>query len=145
MLIYSGIDIYNAIYCNRSTCGNLTELTNHDKEFLSHDIREEEDSLRLNELYFECHEEKRSKGALNTNQYPKQWTVALRNSIKYRDKFICQICSIQEDIISHHVHHIDYDKYNCCESNLITLCPSCHMKTNGKRHYWMKYFGRIAN
>lgn len=24
--------------------------------------------------------------------------------------------------------------------NLITLCHSCHMKTNSNREYWLKYF-----
>ena len=36
------------------------------------------------------------------------------------------------------VHHIDYDKKNSNHDNLVSLCHSCHMKTNveKKRNYW---------
>lgn len=43
------------------------------------------------------------------------------------------------------VHHIDYDKYNCNEQNLITLCRSCHPKTNFNRDYWKLFFRRRLN
>ena len=39
------------------------------------------------------------------------------------------------------VHHIDYDKNNLSEDNLITLCEKCHGKTKAlKREYWKKYY-----
>ena len=38
------------------------------------------------------------------------------------------------------VHHIDYNKQNCNENNLITLCLKCHLKTNIDRNFWSKYF-----
>lgn len=38
----------------------------------------------------------------------------------------------------HDVHHIDYDKKNNNPENLITLCHSCHAKTNSNREYWTK-------
>ena len=37
-------------------------------------------------------------------------------------------------------NHIDYDKKNCNSDNLITLCRSCHRKTNFNRENWIKYF-----
>ena len=39
-----------------------------------------------------------------------------------------------------HVHHIDYDKKNNNENNLISLCCSCHAQTNFKREDWQEYF-----
>jgi len=39
-----------------------------------------------------------------------------------------------------HVHHIDYNKQNCKESNLITTCKSCNIKANKNRDYWEKFF-----
>ena len=38
------------------------------------------------------------------------------------------------------IHHIDYDKKNCNENNLITLCLRCHRKTNANRRFWQYYF-----
>ena len=42
-----------------------------------------------------------------------------------------------------HIHHIDYDKKNSVEMNLITLCAKCHSKTNYKRDNWKTYFKPI--
>jgi len=35
---------------------------------------------------------------------------------------------------------IDYDKLNIKPKNLISLCHSCHMKTNYNREYWRQRF-----
>lgn len=40
------------------------------------------------------------------------------------------------------VHHIDYNKNNNNKDNLISLCISCHVKSNWKRKDWMKYCQR---
>lgn len=37
-------------------------------------------------------------------------------------------------------NHIDYNKHNLSPENLVTLCKSCHAKTNFNRNYWIKYF-----
>ena len=65
----------------------------------------------------------------------------IRTKIRKRDNYICQICREY----GKEVHHIDYDKENNDESNLITLCKTCHTKTNFNREYWTNYFkgGRI--
>ena len=38
------------------------------------------------------------------------------------------------------VHHIDYNKQNCKESNLITLCNSGNARVNFNRKYWIGFF-----
>ena len=38
----------------------------------------------------------------------------------------------------------DYDKNNNKPENLISLCCSCHSKTNVKREYWIKYFQSVS-
>ena len=75
--------------------------------------------------------------------YSVEWTLTLRRAIRERDKYTCQICSEQQSEKAHAVHHIDYNKYNCSPDNLITLCQSCHTKTNHKREYWIIYFKNI--
>lgn len=46
--------------------------------------------------------------------------------IKKRDNNICRICNKTREIM--HVHHVDGDADNNSHENLITICPSCHMK-----------------
>ena len=39
-----------------------------------------------------------------------------------------------------HIHHIDYNKENCQESNLITTCNQCNIKANYNRTYWKNFY-----
>jgi len=38
------------------------------------------------------------------------------------------------------IHHIDYNKQNCKENNLITLCGSCNTRANFNRSYWVDFY-----
>jgi hypothetical protein len=78
------------------------------------------------------------KGGISKEIYSVDWTKTLKRSIRERDKYICQICSKYGWC----VHHIDYNKKNCSPENLITLCKSCHNKTNFNRDYWRNKFGK---
>src|SRR3990167_5749310 len=75
--------------------------------------------------------------------YRIEW-LRLRRDIYERDNWICQECSIKchgngtKDKIQ--CHHIDYDVKNNNVENLITLCSSCHAKTNFRRDDWLEYF-----
>lgn len=75
-------------------------------------------------------------GGKSFEPYTVDWTRTLKISIRERDGYICQICGIQQGDKAHHIHHIDYNKTNCNPQNLITLCSSCHAKTNKNRDYW---------
>lgn len=77
------------------------------------------------------------KGGKSFEPYPIYWKETLKQSIRQRDGYICQICGKEPSI---NVHHIDYNKENCNPDNLITLCDVCHVKTNFNRDYWINYF-----
>lgn len=85
------------------------------------------------------------KGGKSFEPYPIIWTSALRRVVRERDNHICQICKESEEARVLDVHHIDYDKNNCSLKNLIALCRNCHVKTNFKRKYWIKYFSELKN
>lgn len=76
------------------------------------------------------------------SKYGVEWTDILKESIRKRDNFTCQICGMVEEehlIVmgeSLNVHHIDYNKKNCILINLISLCRQCHTRTNFNRDYW---------
>lgn len=74
--------------------------------------------------------------------YSQDWTDDLRDAVRKRDKYRCRLCNRSQDEFKTKldVHHIDYDKENCDPNNLITLCKSCHIKTNRNREKWEIYF-----
>ena len=75
--------------------------------------------------------------------YPPEFSKRLRLKIKDRDKHKCSLCENSLDIL--HVHHIDYNKCNNNFSNLITLCPTCHIRTNFNRMHWENRLKRLIN
>jgi predicted RNA-binding Zn-ribbon protein involved in translation (DUF1610 family) len=69
---------------------------------------------------------------------PQEWNEELRNTIRARDGFICQICGQPYTKRRMPVHHINYDKHNLSHDNLIALCTPCHGKTSHRRGYWQE-------
>ena len=86
------------------------------------------------------------KGGISFEPYPLGWTKTFKEQIRFRDRYTCQICGCSEVENSKRlcVHHIDYNKSNLSVDNLISLCRSCHIKTNYKREYWQEYFTKEA-
>ena len=74
--------------------------------------------------------------------YASDWSDDLRSAIRKRDNYTCQLCTLtqEEQGRTLDVHHIDYDKENCDPNNLISLCDSCHSKTNCNRDKWISFF-----
>lgn len=72
--------------------------------------------------------------------YPPEFNKVLKQFILERDKHTCQNPNCEYKTISLDIHHIDYDKQNNNPKNLITLCDSCHAKTNFNRQYWIYYY-----
>ena len=72
-----------------------------------------------------------------------EWRL-VRNTVYNRDKYICQeckkLCSVNYGADKICCHHINYNINDCAMSNLITLCTSCHMKTNYQRDDWIEHF-----
>ena len=79
-------------------------------------------------------------GGISKSSYDPLLTKYKRYKICKRDDFKCQNdigCKKSKKLT---VHHIDYDKQNSNENNLITLCHSCNCRANFKREYWQKYY-----
>lgn len=82
------------------------------------------------------------RGGIARLPYPYEFTK-VREQVLKRDNYTCRECGKNRDEVILAVHHIDYDKNNNNEENLITLCFSCHAKTGFKRSDWTEYFRRI--
>lgn len=85
------------------------------------------------------------QGGISNLPYPFEFNIKLKLQIRKRDNYKCQICGMieEEHIIVYGrvltVHHIDYDKDNCKEENLISLCNQCSSRVNYNRIYWKEY------
>lgn len=76
------------------------------------------------------------KGGISKEPYSFDFTKELKELIRKRDNYTCQLSGQHGDV----VHHIDYDKKNCDPKNLITLNRSSNVKVNSNRKYWTNYF-----
>lgn len=84
-------------------------------------------------------------GGKSFEPYGIYFNNKLRKIIRERDNFMCQECDKSEKGLKRNlsIHHIDYNKKNNLQSNLISLCLGCHIKTNYNRGHWKRYFKNI--
>ncbi len=79
-------------------------------------------------------------GGKSFEPYSKEFNRYLKEQVRIRDNYTCQLCDkIQIDEFFN-VHHINYNKKDSRPENLISLCDSCHSKTNSNRKYYEQYF-----
>jgi 5-methylcytosine-specific restriction endonuclease McrA len=86
------------------------------------------------------------QGGKSFEEYSEEWTQELKQGIRERDNYACQLCGkLQEDKEAHVVHHIDVNKKHNKDENLVTLCRNCHGKVHGKKkkEYWKLYFTEL--
>jgi 5-methylcytosine-specific restriction endonuclease McrA len=82
------------------------------------------------------------RGGIHT-PYGLEFNATLKSIVRDRDGHLCQSpeCYLSENGKAHNVHHIDFCKWNNDPFNLLTLCTSCHSKTNrGNRDHWIEYY-----
>jgi len=86
------------------------------------------------------------RGGISFEPYPLGWNKTFKEQIRYRDKYKCQLCGVSEVECNRRleVHRIDYNKKNLNTENLISLCKSCHMRTNFNRDYYYTYCSYIT-
>ena len=82
--------------------------------------------------------------------YGSEFNKALKEKIKKRHNYTCQLCNdkikkqTKKKFLT--VHHIDYNKLNSNENNLIALCNFCNSSVNTNRNQWTKHFqNKIKN
>ena len=81
------------------------------------------------------------KGGISCDPYCDAWAdKEYKESIKQRDGYKCQnpYCSCNGGILC--LHHIDFNKFNCHPSNLITVCNSCNSFANKDREWHIAWY-----
>ena len=82
------------------------------------------------------------KGGISLQKYNSKFH-SIKKEIKKRDDYFCAVCMKQCKVLD--CHHIDYNKENNNQKNLISLCKVCHTKTNFDRTYWREIFNERIN
>lgn len=86
------------------------------------------------------------KGGTSKEPYPFEFDTDLKERVRQRDNYTCQVCGIpQNEYFEQYkerlsCHHINYLKDDLRPENLISLCRSCHSKTHYNRPYWQSFF-----
>ncbi len=109
----------------------ISENTNRQKQ-----IKSLQDYYKLNPNVHALKNNPNWRGGKSFEEYPPEFNNELKARIRARDNNQCQLCGIFEDYKAHDVHHIDYDKENNDDLNLITLCKQHHSATNSNRIKW---------
>ncbi|MBV5347957.1 HNH endonuclease [bacterium] len=100
-----------------------------------------------------CYKESRTgktnsnwRGGTSFESYCPIWSdKGYKADIKERDNNICQNPYCFKTTKKLHIHHIDYNKYNCQPSNLITVCGSCNSRANKDREWHTEWYQTIMN
>ena len=87
-------------------------------------------------------------GGISFEPYGLEFNDELKEKIRQRDNYRCQECFRHQDELYTKsgikyklaIHHIDYNKNNNNENNLISLCKNCHIQTNYSREDWTNYY-----
>ena len=87
------------------------------------------------------------QGGLSFEPYDASFNDKFKRAIRKRDNQICMLCNIHREKIRQalSIHHINYDKLLSIPQNCLSLCHSCHNKTNSNRKHWQTFFQNLLS
>lgn len=85
------------------------------------------------------------QGGKSFEVYPQAFNKKLKEKIRVRDGFKCVECGVPEKELFRFldIHHIDENKRNNSDHNLVSLCHSCHRKIHNTKQDWINYFRNL--
>ena len=85
-------------------------------------------------------------GGTSFEPHTPEFNGHLKKYIRDRDRRRCSVCNKRwiRGNTEYPVHHINYNKADSRPKNLITVCHSCHGKTNTRRKEWEKVLSPLA-
>ena len=79
------------------------------------------------------------QGGIFIDSYPIEFSNILKQEIRIRDNYTCQLCGCEQNGRRLSVHHIHYLKEDCYP-DVVALCCSCNTRVNANRDYWEERF-----
>jgi len=130
--------IYKKTYANCSYCGKHIAIKKSRLKLYINHYCDNKCKNKHASIIYTLDKNNNWRGGKSFEPYSIAFNKSLKDSIRKRDNYKCQICckASQQSQKTLCVHHIDYDKNNCKPKNLISLCRQCHSKTNSNRKYW---------
>lgn len=125
---------------HRKNISLAKKVTWMNPEYRIKKLSQMENNWKENSIYRSGSNSPRWLGGKSFEPYGVAFNNSLKNIIRERDVYTCQLCMLKNEFCGFSVHHIDYNKNNNEIWNLITLCNSCHMKTNFNRENWKSWF-----
>ena len=135
-----GPEVIKCVKCKKKIYRNKAEIKKASLHFCN---------LKCRNDYMRGSRSPHWRNGISKLPYSFEFNDKLKEEIRFRDKYNCQLCSVTEEehiiiwgeVLS--VHHIDYNKKNCKKSNLITLCKQCNSRVNFNRKYWVDFLRKI--
>jgi len=131
-------------YGNTVKFGNTTSCGCEGKE----SARKNGKKSRMKHSGEKCH---LWKGGISYGPYCPKFSREFKQRVREFFDNKCVECGITEEEHGKKmcVHHVNFDKTSCCDENVeplfVTLCASCHPKTNFNREYWKEKYTRLIN
>lgn len=136
-------DSLKRFFANHPEISNI--MSKRQKEWLNNHPEFKEKMSRLAKQRYKGSGNPNWKNGLSQFPYPWYFNQSLKEYI--RDKFgrICMNCKKSESEFKHKldIHHIDHNKDNCKEENLIPLCRKCNGLANSNRKFWQEKYTKI--
>ena len=86
------------------------------------------------------------KGGLSYGKYCKLFNNKFKERVREFFERKCVNCGKEENGRKLDVHHVNYDKFVCCNDVkplFVPLCNKCHSKTGGNREYYEEKFTKL--
>jgi len=89
------------------------------------------------------------RGGVSFEPYCPKFNNEFRSRVRTYFEYKCLLCgkSQKENGKKLCVHHVNYKKEACCDEDIpryfVTLCVSCHAKTNNNREKYQKQFEKM--
>ena len=90
------------------------------------------------------------KGGISFEPYCIKFTKEFKERVRKFFNYICVECGTtqEENKKKLSIHHVNFDKQSCCNDTkplFVSLCHSCHSKTNSNRVFWEYWFTEMIN
>jgi hypothetical protein len=86
------------------------------------------------------------KGGSSFEPYCPKFNNEFKKRVRAFFGYQCVECGTPQNGKKLVVHHVNFNKLSCCDTTIplfVSLCASCHGKTNHKREYWEQHFTDI--
>lgn len=89
------------------------------------------------------------KGGVSFEPYCPKFNNEFKERVRAFFGYQCVECGTPQNGKKLHVHHVNFRKDSCCAEDVIplfvSLCPSCHSKTNTNRVFWEWWFTEMID